>query len=142
MPMYKTLSCYFSFSFINRNLRMGITREAESRKQLSLHTQGRTVRFFSETSLLFPLHLLLSRDWYRATLQHPIILLFPRLSTFASGVQSHLKASNYLSFPSLLYFRESGIISGPSTPPALGQSGASDVCCCCLPVSFVPAHAC
>ena len=60
------------------------------------------VRSFSETSIVFLL-------W---------------CSTYARLVQSHRKASNHLSFPFLLYFRESGIFSGPFPPPNPGQSGA------------------
>ena len=63
-----------------------------------------TVRFFCENSLLF-CFVLLPEDWYSAASKHRNILFSTRFSTFASLVQSHLKAPSYLL--SFLYFQES-----------------------------------
>ena len=64
---------------------------------------------------------------YRAISRHQITLIFPHYSTFASIVQSYLKASNHLKFFLLLYLYDSGINSGSSQPPNPGQSGTRPV---------------
>ena len=80
MLIYKDITCFFSFYFITRNMRMGRVRKSWRRPK---STHRSEIWIFSK----------------------PFLLRF----AFVKLAQGYLKALNHLSFSPLLNFRESNI---------------------------------
>ena len=99
--MYKCITCFFSFPFSTRNVRMSRTREWVEEGW----DEPTKARYKSPVNHFF--FVLLSQDWHRATSRHRISLVSPRFSTFTSLEQGLLKALNHLTFSSILYFHKS-----------------------------------
>ena len=110
--MNKNIICFFIFSFITRNVRVGRIRE--SRRWLSLHTHTHTHTWgWWYRSSVKPLCLSSSFFFFlvtghMASSRQRIFLISPRFSTFTGLLQIRLKTSNYHSVFSLLYSGQSG----------------------------------